>query len=551
MLVSLSVNNYVLIKEMFLAPDAGLNVITGETGSGKSILLAALGLVLGNRAESGIAFDEQNKCVVEAVFGKFSKQATQFLQDNELDIEDELLLRREIATNGKSRAFINDTPVSLQQLRELASLLVEIHTQHTGLLIRDQAEQLKLVDDFAGNGELLSNYIVLWNSLKSEEKVLQSLVASKDKNLAEYEFSKFQFDEIDAFNPNPTEDDYLEDKANQINHAADIVSAVSAAWGLVTENDPSAYQLLALARTALKSVANVSQQVKSLFERLEIQMTELQELGADLARISDHSQPNPQELEHINQRLSHLQHLLKKHGVENASDLVSRKELLEAKLYETEHFEDSIQKQKQKVDLALTKCTQLADQLSQKRLAAGQQLSTQAQELMAQLGMPKAHLKVRVEHKTSQLGVTGADSVVIMFNANGNTLQELEKVASGGEVSRLNFVFKALLAGKKSMPTLIFDEADTGVSGEVAFKLGSMMQDLAKHHQVIAITHLPQVAAKGTVHFYVYKTEVEGKTVTQIQKLTSSQRVDVMAKLLSGESAGNAAVANAKELLGL
>lgn len=551
MLKSLSVNKYILIQDVVFTPHKGLTIITGETGAGKSILLDALGLVLGNRADTGIIGQGGEKCIIEAVFNQYPSVADEYLKNQELDVTEELIMRRELMPNGKSRAFINDTPVNLHQLKELGNLLIEIHTQNTGLLIKDTQEQLNLLDDFAQNQNLRHEYAQLWKQLQNARKVLDESKAKRHKSLAEQEFLKFQAEELEKFNPNPEEDDQLIEKTNQLNHAADIVTAASQAYQLISENEPSALQLLSNARSSLKGISQYSKAALEFLNRLDMAIADLKEIGSDLSRFSDDAEPNDKELQIANDRLALMQHLFKKHGVEQSADLLQILKEISQALFETEHFDVLIQAQEKTVEELFQTCKSIALELSQSRTKAAAQLSEKAASIATLLGMPKAKLEVRITTDPEWLQISGIDQVKIQFNANGGPLQDLDKVASGGEVSRLNFVFKSLLADKKEMPTIVFDEADTGISGEVAEKLGKMMEQLAEQHQIIAITHLPQIAAKGKSHFYIRKKEVQNQTITELDELKGDARIEVMAKLLSGEKAGVAAIANAKELLGL
>lgn len=551
MLTTLSVNKYILIQDVVFTPHTGLTIITGETGAGKSILLDALGLVLGNRADAGSMSQGGEKCIIEAIFNKYPSVANDYLKEQELDVNEELIMRREIMPNGKSRAFINDTPVNLQQLKELGNLLIEIHTQNTGLLIKDTREQLNLLDDFAQNQNLRHEYAQIWQQLKNARTTLENSKAKRQKSLAEQEFLKFQAEELEKFNPNPETDDQLIEKTDQLNHAADIVAAASQAYQLISDNEPSAVQLLLHARSHLKGISAYSKVALEFVNRLDAAIADLKEIGTDLSRFSDDAEPNEKELQMANDRLALMQHLFKKHGVEQSADLLQIFQEMSSALYETAHFDELISTQEKRVFELLQNCRTIALDLSQSRMNAAAQLSDKAAAIATMLGMPKAKLQVQINSNPELPQSSGIDQVKIQFNANGGALQDLDKVASGGEVSRLNFVFKSLLADKKEMPTLIFDEADTGISGEVAEKLGKMMEKLAEQHQIIAITHLPQIAAKGKSHFYIRKTETADKTITELDELKGDARIEVMAKLLSGEKAGLAAIANAKELLGI
>lgn len=551
MLKSLTVNNYALIKEIRFLPETGLNVVTGETGAGKSILLGALGFVLGNRADTTVLLPKSEKCIVEAIFLNFPQKVVDFLQNHELDIEPELILRREISAAGKSRAFINDTPVAQNQLKELGEFLVEIHTQNTGLLIRDNNEQLSLLDTYGGNIDLLQEYSKLWNHYIKERQKLTELQELATKATGEYDYLKFQFEELETFKPTDGEETYLEQRANMLNHASDIAEAGNTAWNMLSENENSIYSQLSAVRSVIKGVANISPELDALYARIDSIMLDIRDVSQEIGKISETSQPDNAELERINERLALLQMLLKKHRRTGAAELKQLLEELNEKIYAFDHSEEAMQKQVNLVAEAHKNCILVAQKLHAAREHAAKKLGPEAQLHLAKLGMPKAGLQVELGFDENKLGAKGGSAVVLLFNANDSRLLPLDKVASGGEVSRLNFVFKALLADKKEMPTIIFDEADTGVSGEVADRFGEMMKELSAYHQIIAITHLPQVAAKGNAHFLIYKGEEDGKMVSALKHLNPENRIDALANMLSGKTPGTAAVANARELLGL
>jgi len=552
MLLSLTVKNFALIRELNLQPNKGLNVITGETGAGKSILLGALGLVLGNRAETSALLNTDLKCVVEAIFEVKNLKLHTFFEEHELDYADQTIIRREIAPGGKSRAFVNDTPVSLQILKELGERIIEIHTQNTGLLIKSATEQLAIIDDFAGEQTVLTQYKIQWKNYAKLRQDFDSFIIETGTAQKEKDFLQFQFDELEQFTPLAGEDTALEQLVKTLGHAEEIKSACSQSEYLLADSDNSIVDQLTAVRAQLKNIANVHPKVAETLQRLESQVLELKDISSALKAIGLSVESDPKKLDAANERIAKLQMLLKKHNLQNAHELVDFKKSLEEKLWLTE--EAGVKKEKLEKQLLEAKeaCKKIALNLHESRIKAAELLCKKTIVVLTELEMPSSKLLAHFEFDADKLGPKGASFVKLMFSANaGQNPQPLEKVASGGEVSRLNFAFKSLMAGKKEMPTLIFDEADTGVSGEVAGKMGSLMQQLGKNHQVIAITHLPQVAAAGESHYFVYKGISEGLSSTQIKLLDEKERILQIAQMLSGRDPGDAAVANARELLGV
>jgi DNA repair protein RecN (Recombination protein N) len=551
MLQLLTIQNFILIKELQFKPGQGLSVITGETGAGKSILLDALELILGGRADSSMLFQQDKKCILEAVFNIKTMQLQTFFEAHELDYADETILRREINAGGKSRAFVNDTPVSLQILRNLGEHLIEIHTQHTGLLITSAAEQLKIVDDFANEPALWKEYAIAWDKYIAAEKELNHLKVVAAEAQKERDFNQFQFEELAEFSPVANEEINLEIQSQTLSHAEEINNAAANAAYLLNETENSIADQIVAVKSSLKQAANHHPQIAEILTRLESQAMELKDIAQSLEIVSVSIENDAGKLQRVNERISKLQHLLKKHNLHTASDLIMLMEKLETKLEFAEKSTTRLENLARVVAEARSKALELAKSLHKMRLSAAEKLCRQAEKQLKDLGMPFAQLKADIQLEPDKMNQNGASTIRLLFSANsGQALQALDKVASGGEVSRLNFCFKSLLAGKKSMPTLIFDEADSGVSGEVAGKMGLMMQRLGEKHQVISITHLPQVAAAGQTHFFVYKSSENGATTTGIRVLSGADRVSQIAQMLSGNKPGEAAVANARELLG-
>lgn len=551
MLRSLTVNNFALIRNMQFMPEQGLNVITGETGAGKSIMLGALGLVLGNRADSTVIDPENEKCVVEAVFVNTAPNVHQYINQNNLDDGDEVILRREISSSGKSRAFINDTPVTLNELRELGSLLIEIHTQNTSLLIREPGMQLQLLDDFGTEKLLLQHHFENWTAYSDVKGKLAGLRETVRQAQQERDYVQFQFDELDRLKPVAGEETQLEEKSGFLGHAAEIGESTGKVADMLFESETSAYNIMSSARSLLKNITGYNQDIRQVYEKLDGMMVELKELSQELLHIAGQSDTDPEELERVQQRLASLQQLMRKHDTGNTEGLVALYEALGEKLLISDQAGEQLVALEKEVDMRQKACITSAEALHEARNLAAIRLSGEAEAILHKLGMPKARLKVHLVFDHNKLNQTGATVVQLLFNADGHTELPLDKVASGGEVSRLNFCFKSLVARNRQLPTIVFDEVDTGVSGEVALKFGELMKSMGERHQVVTITHLPQVAANGTVHFLVYKEEEKGKTITRLKKLHDAERISNIASMLSGKDPGEAALANAKALLGL
>lgn len=550
MLQNLTVKNFALIRELQLQPQLGLNVITGETGAGKSILLGALGLILGNRAETSALYNKDVKCIIEAVFDIKKLNLISFFDEKELDYSDQTIIRREIAPGGKSRAFVNDTPVMLNVLKELGEKLIEIHTQNTGLLITSSAEQLRIIDNFSGDSSLISSYKNAWKRYTFLHQELMDFKTKIDAAQKEKDFLQFQFDELESFDPKANEDIELEKIAMTLGHAEEITNTCNHAELALTESDESIVDKISAVRSSLKGIVGLHKNVEDISKRLEVIGFEIKDISAGLRETSASIENDSARLESVNERIAKLQLLLKKHSIHSATELLELKLDIENKLLQCEQANSETEKLEKALSVARNECENLAKQLHESRIKSATFLCKETAKLLQELGIPAANMDAKMEFDLNAMNSHGATSIKLLFSANqGKEMQALEKVASGGEVSRINFCFKSLLADKQEMPTLIFDEADTGVSGLVASKMGEMMNRLGKKHQVISITHLPQVAAAGETHFFVYKNQSDGIANTEIKLLSPDERVKNIAQMLSGKEPGEAAVANAKELL--
>lgn len=550
MLTNLLIKNYALIKELNISIDQNLTTITGETGAGKSILLGAIGLVLGQRADNSAIADQSEKCIIEATFNVENLTLSSLFEEIEIDYHDECVIRREILPNGKSRSFINDTPANLNQLKQLGAQLIEVHTQNTGLLISNPDEQIHLLDDFGGYNTLIDDYKKAYTHFANTTKNLNGLLLSQSQFIKEKEFIQFQFDEIYNFQPIENEETTIEDQIMLLTQASNITLALGQANKQINETENSLIDQLNYLKNQIKPIAQLNDSISSVYERLESTIVELKDIGFEAESIADKIEENPAALDNLNDRLLKMQNLFRKHQVESASELLNLQNELEIKLQQSQNIDDEIISLKNEVKKAKENAFVLAKKLSDSRLNASKLLAEETRNILVNLAIPHAQIEFKVDSKETELGPLGIDTVNILFSANlGKSPQLLSQVASGGEISRLNFTFRSLIAKNKNLPTLIYDEADTGISGEVASKMGAMMRQLGNFHQVISITHLPQVAAAGQNQWLVYKSVEENKTLSSVKKLTFDDRITVLGQMLSGSNPTASALTNAKELL--
>lgn len=549
MLKQLTVKNYALIKELEFVPAQGLNVITGETGAGKSILLGALGLVLGQRADHSALFDEKEKCIIEARFDIGKLNLESFFKTHELDFESVTIVRREISPGGKSRSFINDTPVSLNQLKELGEQLVEIQTQSSGILITNPIKQFELIDGYARNSQVFEKYSVAYSSHQSLYKqllALKELAAAQNK---ERDYLQFQFNELASLDIKIGEEEALEKEIDLLTHALDISQVLNTGENLIDNAEIGLVPEINKLRNALKSIQSYFGESANYLKKLEEIRIDLIEMGRDFGRKAETLEQNPEKLNILNERFAKLTSLLKKHGCNSASELMAIQTDLEAKLDLGENLTNQINELENKLVLQLAELKLAAENLSKSRMLVVEQLSLEVTNLLNALEMQDSKLEFQLE-QGKDFRENGIDLVKMMFSANtGKPLQQIEKAASGGELSRVLFSTKAILAKQKSLPSLVLDEADTGVSGVVANTMGQVMREMAKNIQIIAITHLPQVAAKGEHHYFVYKETENGKTYSKIRLLDNPSREKAIATMLSGKELTEAAISNARDLL--
>jgi DNA repair protein RecN (Recombination protein N) len=573
MLQKLVINNYALIDNLEISFGDGLNILTGETGAGKSIILGALSLILGQRAESRYFFNQQKKCVIEGVFKISDFHLKNYFEDNELDYEAETILRREISADGKSRAFINDTPVNLTTIKQLGEKLIDIHSQHATLEINDPEFQLLVVDSVARHGELLTNYKSKFRAYKKATVKLQQLISESDKAKSDLDYYQFQFDELEKANLAEDEQEKLEQELYTLNNAEEIKRNLLGACFLMQEGETSALIQLREAAHHLSLLEKFNPLIEELHDRLKSTVIELKDIASEIENLEQHTHTNEARAIEINERLSIIYNLQKKHRVNTNAELLQLQEELSEKIQQALFGDEEIEKLQKQIAAEKQELEKLAAQLSANRAKAIPDIQAQVMQSLAEMGMDNSALKIEQivrksespevgkqpdlsdkklsDFRSSGLSDSGIDEVRFLFSANkGHTLAEMSKVASGGELSRLMLSIKSLIARYTALPTIIFDEIDTGVSGEVANKVGQIMERLAGNLQVITITHLPQIASKGQSHYFVYKDNGTATTYTRIKQLSEQERILEIAKMLSGDKPGESALQNARELLG-
>jgi DNA repair protein RecN (Recombination protein N) len=550
MLKNLHIQNYAIIDEISIDFSSQLNIITGETGAGKSILMGALSLILGERADSSALTDSSKKCFIEGSFAVEDKVAVKdFLLTNELDNGAELLLRREIASNGKSRAFINDTPVTLQQIKQLASLLVDLHQQFDTLELGDSDFQREVIDALADNAAHLLNYKAVylqWKKAQQDLKALQTQQASFQKEL---DYNQFLFDELNELRLKENELEDLEAELKILNNSEGIKTCLSKVYFELKESETPVVQLLKQLSNQLQSFAAFHSSLDTIVQRIQSSQIELQDIASEVESINDTVLYDENRINIINDKLSLGYKLLKKHNVQTTNELLQIQADIEQKLQAVLHIDDAIKNKEKEAAQYLAQATKLADSISKNRHQQTKPLADKVNKLLHQVGMPNAQLKVELKDIT--LNDFGKDDIEFLFDANkSNKFEPIRKVASGGELSRLMLCIKSLVAQKMDLPTLIFDEIDTGISGEAAKQVGIIMQQLAATRQIICITHQPQIAAKANTHLFVYKNAVNNTIKTNIKILGTEERTLAIAQMLSGQNPSEAIIASAKEMMG-
>ncbi|MCU0321498.1 MAG: DNA repair protein RecN [Chitinophagaceae bacterium] len=549
MLTKLHIQNYAIIDEIEIHFSNQLNIITGETGAGKSILMGALSLILGERADTSVLLKTDKKCFIEGFFSVDNKKAVQsFLQSNELDAEHELVIRREIAANGKSRAFINDTPATLQQLKELASLLVDLHQQFDTLELGDTDFQREVIDALANNSETLLAYQMLYKQWQKSKKELEQLQQQKAAFNKEADYNQFLFDELNELSFKENELEELDNELKLLSNSEGIKTALTKVYFELKENEQPIVTHLKQLINQLNVYASYHADVKIIIDRLTSAQIEVQDIAHEVERVNDAIGYDEKRITIINDKMAAGYKLLKKHGVKTTNELLSIQQTLEQKLQAVLNIDEAIiAKEKETIALE-NQAQQKADELSKARHLQAQPLAEKVNHLLYQVGMPNALLKVEIKETTLQN--FGKNNIEFLFDANkSNRFEPIRKVASGGELSRLMLCIKSLVAQSIDLPTMIFDEIDTGISGEAAKQVGAIMKGLAKNRQIICITHQPQIAGKASAHYFVYKEIKDEAVKTNIRLLNEDERMTAIAKMLSGEKPSAAALESAREMM--
>jgi DNA repair protein RecN (Recombination protein N) len=546
----LFIQNYAIIDELEIDFSNKLNIITGETGAGKSIIVGALGLILGERADSAALVNKEKKCFVEGVFDvRSKKEVKNFLEENDFDEGDQLIIRREISTNGKSRAFVNDTPVTLSQLNDLSSLLVDLHRQFDALQLEQGDFQREVLDAIASQSELVNIYQRVFKKWQASKKELEALSGQKKQFEREFDYNQFQYNELDEADFKENELEELDKELKLLSNSEGIKTVLSKAQNALTEGENPLVSQLKVLINQLQTYSPYHPDLPLLLQRLQSLQIELQDISDEVDHLNDHINYDPSKIEQIDSRLSAGYKLLKKHGVKTTNELLEIKQQLESKLHAVLDVSEQIELMERETERLFAEAEQRAVKISEGRKKQIKPLEEKVNDLLVQVGMPNAKLKVELGNNGG-LNFYGSDKIEFLFDANkSGQLQPIRKVASGGELNRLMLCIKSLVAQSVDLPTMMFDEIDTGISGEAARQVGIIMKGLASRRQIICITHQPQIAGKADAHFFVYKEVVEDMVKTNIRQLTKEERITAIAKMLSGEKPTIAAMQNAREMV--
>ena len=550
MLQQLYIKNFTLIDELDIELHPGFSVITGETGAGKSIILGAIGLLLGQRADSKSIKQGADRCVIEAHFDLSRYDLKPFFDENDIEYDDhDTIIRRELTAAGKSRAFINDTPVALTMLKELGDQLMDVHSQHQNLLLNKQDFQLNVVDILANDSKELEEYQQCFANYQQKTKELNQLREEIERNKQNADFLQFQYDELEAAQLVEGEQEELEQQSETMSHAEDIKTALYEADNALNGDESGVVSQVKSAYNALNGISKVMPKTAELTERLDSCRIELKDIADEVSQLLERTDFNPAELDNINNRLDRLYELEKKYHVETVEELIQQRDNLKLKLSHIENSDEAVSEMEKEVAKLRSLCTQRAETISTMRQATADNMRSQLAQRLEQLGMPHARFDVSITK--TELGKNGQDSISFLFSANTSTpLQPVSQVASGGEIARVMLSLKAMISGAVKLPTIIFDEIDTGVSGKIAEKMAQIMQEMGRtERQVISITHLPQIAALGSHHYRVSKEETKNGTVSHMTELNNEERITEIAQMLSGSDISDAAIQNAKELL--
>ena len=550
MLKHLYIKNFTLIDELDIELYPGFSVITGETGAGKSIILGAIGLLLGQRADSKAIKQGADKCVIEAQFDLSRYGMEDFFEENDIEYDaSDCIIRRELTAAGKSRAFINDTPVQLSMLKELGERLVDIHSQHQNLLLNKQDFQLNVVDIIAGDEKELAAYQQAFTQYHAAEKELQALQESIEQNRQNADFLQFQCDELSQANLVEGEQEELEQKSETMSHSEEIKSALYEADNALSSEGTGVVVSLKTALSAIRQIEQVLPDAKELVERMDSSYIELKDIAQEISSQMEYVDFDPNELDAINNRLVKLYDLEKKYHVETIEELITKRDELKLQLDCIENSDEALEELQKKLVQLQMQAKKAANTLTKLRTKAAKQIEKEMQTRLVPLGMPNVRFSIQMTE--GALGTSGQDQVAFLFSANTSTpLQPISQVASGGEIARVMLSLKAMISGAVKLPTIIFDEIDTGVSGKTAEKMAQIMQEMGQHErQVISITHLPQIAALGSAHYKVEKEETSKGTISKMRQLSPEERIDEIAQMLSGSDISEAAIQNAKQLL--
>jgi DNA repair protein RecN (Recombination protein N) len=549
MLVKLTVHNYALIKELDLSLGNGLAIITGETGAGKSILLGALSLILGSRTDSMVLLDKSEKCVVEGTFKIEEYDLENFFIKNDLDFESHAILRREINPAGKSRAFINDTPVTVTLMKELGERLIDIHSQHQVLMLNDNAFQLNIIDSFAGTGQLRNKYRGAFNDFKKYQKEYNELKDRSDRNKADLEYYKFNLSQLEDAKLRKGEQEELEKEQELLEHAEEVKQALVNVSKLFSDDNNSLLAILREAKSIIGKIDSFLPAELNIPSRISSVLIELDDLSNEIERLEQDTEADPVRLEKINTRLDNLYLLIQKHRLKNLDELILKKDEIENIIKSIVTGDERLGELSDLLKSSTDSLKVTGLEISEKRRSSLPEIESKVTDLLKQLGMPNARFGISLS-VTNDFTSSGIDTADFLFSANKQTDPEnIARIASGGELSRVMLSLKSLMTKSKNLPTIIFDEIDSGVSGEVADKVGQILSGMGKYMQVVNITHLPQVASRGTVHYHVYKEDTGDSTITRIKLLSPGERIREVARLLSGSEVTETAIRNAKELI--
>ena len=550
MLKHLYIKNFALIDLLDISLHPGFSVITGETGAGKSIILGAIGLLLGQRADAKTLKQGADKCVIEAHFDLSRYSMADFFSDNDIEYDaEDCIIRRELTAAGKSRAFINDTPVQLSMLKELGEKLVDVHSQHQNLLLNKQDFQLSVVDIIAADEKELANYQQTYADYQAAERELQAMEDDIERNRQNIDFLQFQYDELHQANLTEGEQAELEQKSDTMTHSEDIKTALYTADHALQADGTGIVEELRTAVGALRSIGHVLPDATELTQRMDSCYIELKDIAQEISSQLERIDFDPAELDAVNNRLDRLYDLEKKHHVESVEELIALRDNLKTKLSNIEESDEALAAIRQRLTQLRDTCQKQADTLSRQRTKAAKQIEKEMQQRLVPLGMPNVRFQIAVSQES--FGRNGQDKIAFLFSANTSTpLQPVAQVASGGEIARVMLALKAMISGAVKLPTIIFDEIDTGVSGKIAEKMAEIMQEMGQHErQVISITHLPQIAALGAAHYRVSKEETPQGTISRMVELSQEERIREIAQMLSGSDVSEAAIQNAKQLL--